>query len=427
MPTNETTNIEDVDVNLETLLAGANNVMIATDTKKTPNMFSRGNNVDLSFLDSGKKEDQVEDTTGQTSTTQTTDTQQTNTSQQDDTTQGVDILNDLSQTQTSTTSTQDSDDTKGKGGRPNGLVELTNKLIEKKLLVPFNDDTPIEKYTLKDFEELYEQNDKFKEKQLMEDLSGKFFDSLPEQLQYAAKYVADGGTDLKSLFQVLSQSEEVKQLDISNERGQEQTVRAYLQATNFGTDDDIDEEINGWKDRNELETKAKKFKPKLDAIQENLVAAKLQKQNDEKKMQMHQARLYQENLYKVLEPDELNGIKLDKKIKNTLYAGLIQPNYPSISGKSTNLLGHLLEKYQWVEPRHDLIAEALWLLSDPEGYKNKIKEVEKKQTIQDTVRTLKTEENRRLASTVTNEEDERGQGSKRAGIPRPTGQQFFKR
>ena len=27
-----------------------------------------------------------------------------------------------------------------------------------------------------------------------------------------------------------------------------------------------------------------------------------------------------------------------------LYNGLVQPNYPSVSGTNTNLLGHLLEK-----------------------------------------------------------------------------------
>jgi hypothetical protein len=60
-------------------------------------------------------------------------------------------------------------------------------------------------------------------------------------------------------------------------------------------------------------------------------------------------------------------------VQGLLFSGLVQPNYPSISGKPTNLLGHLLEKYQFVEPRHDLIAEALWLLADPNGYKGKVK------------------------------------------------------
>jgi hypothetical protein len=88
-----------------------------------------------------------------------------------------------------------------------------------------------------------------------------------------------------------------------------------------------------------------------------------------------------------------------------LYSGLVAPNYPSISGKQTNLLGHLLEKYQWTEPRHDLIAEALWLLADPDGYKNKLRENAEKDATQKTVRMLKTEEANKISSSVRDDDD----------------------
>jgi hypothetical protein len=88
-----------------------------------------------------------------------------------------------------------------------------------------------------------------------------------------------------------------------------------------------------------------------------------------------------------------------------LYSGLVQPNYPSISGKPTNLLGHLLEKYQFVEPRHDLIAEALWLLADPDGYKSKIKDQGSKQAVEKTVRQLKTEQSRKITSSVNDDRE----------------------
>ena len=89
--------------------------------------------------------------------------------------------------------------------------------------------------------------------------------------------------------------------------------------------------------------------------------------------------------------------------------GLVQPSYPSISGKPTNLLGHLLEKYQFVEPRHDLIAEALWLLSDPQGYKNKIKSIGTKDAVAKTVRQLKTAQSQKNISSAkrANEEPQR--------------------
>jgi hypothetical protein len=141
-------------------------------------------------------------------------------------------------------------------------------------------------------------------------------------------------------------------------------------------------------------------------MHEEVVAQKLAEQEYRKQQQAEQAKAYQDNVYNTLSIGELGGVKLDRKVQGMLYSGLVQPNYPSISGKQTNLLGHLLEKYQFVEPRHDLIAEALWLLADPDGYKAKVKDQGAKATVEKTVRTLKTEEARKLSSSSTNTGDD---------------------
>ena len=71
-----------------------------------------------------------------------------------------------------------------------------------------------------------------------------FFDALPQELQIAAKYVADGGTDMKGLFRTLAHVEETIQLDPSNEQHQAEIARQYLTATNFGSPEEIQEEID---------------------------------------------------------------------------------------------------------------------------------------------------------------------------------------
>jgi hypothetical protein len=141
-------------------------------------------------------------------------------------------------------------------------------------------------------------------------------------------------------------------------------------------------------------------------MQEQVVQQKLAKQEQLKKQQHAQANAYMENVYNVLAPGELNGLKVDKKMQSILYTGLVQPNYPSVSGRPTNMLGHLLEKYQYVEPRHDLIAEALWLLADPDGYKSKVREVAVKETVAKTVRQLKTEQASKNSASVVDDNDE---------------------
>jgi hypothetical protein len=141
-------------------------------------------------------------------------------------------------------------------------------------------------------------------------------------------------------------------------------------------------------------------------MQEEIVARQLAEQEQKKSQQEKAAKAYTENVYSTLAKGEIGGVKLDRKVQSLLYSGLVQPNYSSISGKQTNLLGHLLEKYQFVEPRHDLIAEALWLLSDPDGYRTKVKEVGGKAVVEKTVRQLKTEESRKLSSSSTNTGDD---------------------
>lgn len=306
---------------------------------------------------------------------------------------------------------EEEEEDKSTKGRPkvdkSGMVEVFSKLIEEDFLIPFDDDKDMSEYTLKDWEELLKANFEERERKVKEQTPKEFFESLPEELQYAAEYVANGGQDLKGLFSALAVSEEIRGLDPTDEMDQEQIVRTYLRATNFGDENDISEEIETWKDLGKLEQQANKFKPKLDKMQQQVVERKLAEQEQLKMQQQHAAEQYMDSVYKALEPGEINGIKLDKKTQSQLYSGLIQPVYPSISGKNTNLLGHLLEKYQFVEPNHGLIAEALWLLSDPEGYKTKIMSIGKNKTVENTVRQLKTEQSNRIASTVAEEKEEK--------------------
>lgn len=312
-------------------------------------------------------------------------------------------------------------------GRPKAskdvMIATVSKLIEKGTLVPFDDDKPLEKYTEADLTELLEANFEERTRKQREELQEELYTSLPEEGQRMLEYIANGGKDLKSLFKALADTQEVRELNPDNDRDSEVITRNYLQATNFGTAEEIEEEITAWKDLGVLKKKAGQFKPKLDKMSEQVVAQKLQDQEKAKKQKEAAAQKYMDNVYNALNTKELNGIKLDPKTQGMLYTGLVQVGYPSISGKQTNLLGHLLEKYQFVEPNHGLIAETLWLLQDPEGYKAKIKEQGATASTQETVKKLKSEESRKLASSASHQEEPE---KKTAKLSRPS-QNFFKR
>jgi len=385
--TQETTTVEQVDIDLDNILGtpGADSIMLPEDKK--PSVFSKGD-IDTSFLD---KPDNSDESSSKPESS------------------FEDVLKDVDPQDASLEPEQDDEPKKAPGRSKvakDGTVELVKKLIDAGKIVPFDDDKPIDDYSLNDFEELLEANFQERENKIRESTPAEFFQSLPEELQVAAKYVADGGQDLKGLFKVLSHVEETFELDPAEPGHQERIVREYLSATNFGTPDEIEEEIDSWKDRGDLEAKANKFKPKLDAMQAKVVQQKLAQQEHMRQRQAQQAQMYMQNVYDTLKPGELNGIKLDRKTQELLYSGLIQPQYPSVSGRPTNLLGHLLEKYQYVEPNHGLIAEALWLLADPDSYKTKIREQGQKETVEKTARMLKTEEARKSSSSPVVEKEE---------------------
>lgn len=422
---NEQTTVHTTDIDLDSWLAapGAENIINAEDgtaKKETvkPSIFTSPT-ADLSFLDNEEEElDEEGKPKEKTPAAPALD----------------EILNEGIKT-TEESEEETEDEGQGKPGRPktekSGLIEFFKKRIESKEMFAFDDydeskqtlDEYLGALTEKDLDELYTANITHLKEDLAINTPKEFFESLPRELQYAAKYVADGGQDIKGLFQALAHVEQTRELDPENDNDQEQIVRQYLQATQFGTEDEIAEEITTWKDLGTLSKKASQFKPKLDKMQEQVVVQRLAQQEEQKLMQQKAAKDYVDNVFEALRAGEINGLKLDKNIQAKLYAGLTQPQYPSMSGRPTNQLGHLLEKYQFVEPNYSLIAEALWLLSDPEDYRKNIAKGGKNQAAEDIARKLKTEQQKKQNSTNTLEEDDAPKSRK---ITRPS-TNFFKR
>jgi hypothetical protein len=407
---NVQTSVQEVDLDLDSWLGAPGADSIVTPTKAPeeikPSIFS-AKKTDLSFLDEpDKTTDEEKEVVAATKEALT------------DFDKDLDIEN--------------LDSEVSKGGRPRtdkaGLVEFLKRRIESNEMFAFDDfdekkqslDDYLGSLSQKDIDELWKANVDNLKQEVASNTPAEFFSSLPEELQYAAKYVADGGQDLKGLFSALAQVEEIRDLDPREEPDQEYIVRQYLQATNFGTADEIEEELETWKDIGVLEKKAKQFKPKLDAMQEQIVKYHVQEQEQKKQQQEQAADAYMQNVFEALRPAEINGLKLDKKTQAQLYSGLVQPQYPSISGRPTNQLGHLLEKYQFVEPNYPLIAEALWLLSNPEEYRGALMKQGKTQAVEQTVRQLKTEQSRKNVSTYQEEEETRSRK-----LSRP--QNIFKR
>lgn len=397
---------QNLDVNLDEFLPmpGAEDMLTAPESTKTT-VFSKPKDLDTTFLEAKEAAKKDEEDKEETKV---------------DVEAAKEVL-----TQILDEELNPSDEVKTPG-RPkvdkSGLVDTFSKLIDEGLIVPFDDEKPLEEYSTKDWKELLQANFEDRENRVKQQVPASFFEALPTELKYAYKYISDGGQDLKGLFRALSHVEEVRQLDPEDDNDQELIARQYLRATQFGNEDEIDEEIETWKDLGTLNKKAAQFKPKLDKMQQQVVEYQLQQQEQFRQQQQEAAHQFMDNVYDTLKDGHLNGVKMDKRTQAFLFTELTQPKYQSLQGRNTNLLGHLLERYQFVEPRYDLIAEALWLLADPDGYKRNIQSVAKSEQVKDTVRKLKTEEARKIASTMTEEEEQK---PVRRSIPRQ--QNIFKR
>jgi hypothetical protein len=403
--TNVQTSVQQIDVDIDSWLGapGADSIVTPSKEEAKPNLFSK-NTTDLTFLDKPSALDKP--LTGE----EESDIKEKLVSKE----QAKEILSDI--LDGDITDELEEDDTPKKG-RPktekSGLVEFLKKRIESNEMFAFDDydekkqslDEYLGNLSEKDVDELWKANVDNLKSEVASQTPAEFFKSLPEELQYAAKYVADGGQDLKGLFQALAQTEQVRELDPNDDYDQELIIRNFLQAR--GEDaEDIEEEIATLRDLGSLEKKAKQYKPKLDAMQEQIVHAQLAEQEQRRQQQEQAASAYIQNVFEALRPGEISGMKLDKKTQAFLYSGLVQPQYPSVSGRPTNLLGHLLEKYQYVEPNYELIAEALWLLSSPDDYRQSLQKQGKNAAVEQTVRQLKTEQARKNISTYHEEEEQ---------------------
>tara|TARA_B100001769_G_C22081728_1_gene582918 strand:- start:259 stop:1590 length:1332 start_codon:yes stop_codon:yes gene_type:complete len=395
--------VETLDINLDEIFSaapGGDAITLPEESKESPkqkSIFTRNEKSDFTFADPDK--DDADDLIAKTEEAPAEEVKETAEEVKAEEGKEVEKVESKPKEEASTILDSLDDETeedvvKAKKGRKpiNGIADVFTKLIKDDKIVPFDDDKPLDEYTAKDWEELVQANLDEKANQVRRETPKQFFDSLPQELQIAARYVADGGQDLKGLFSTLSAVEDNRSLDIKNEKDQERIITEYLGATGYGTSEEIQEEIEIWKDLGKLETQASKFKPKLDKMQEKVVAQKLQQQEMKRKQQEQASQEYMKNVYNTLKDGKIGEIKVDKKTQAMLYNGLVSPSYPSVSGRNTNLLGHLLEKYQFVEPNYDLISEALWLLQDPTGYKDKIMQKGAQKSVEATVRKLKTEQ-----------------------------------
>lgn len=322
-------------------------------------------------------------------------------------------------------------DEKSKSGRKKEdksvIVTVGLDLIKKGVIFPFDSEKKPEEYSAKEWTELFEENFKDRDNSAFASAQKNVLESMSPTLQALAMYEFEGGDNLKPVLEAMLKTERSRTLDVEKPEDHEEIVKTWLRFTDFGSEEEIEEEVQTLKDtEGALEKRARRDKPKLDAKVKEQLDKQVAEQRANNQKRQEALQNYHDNIVNILKPSELNGIKIDENVQGMLYNGLTSYTYDSISGRKTNLFGHLIEKYQILEPNHALIAEVLWHLQDPEGFKAKLKTAGEKETTAKHRALLKQEQSNKSATTSTTLEDENSEKRPGKTIPKPNNQ-FFKR
>ena len=189
---NVETNVETLDINIDEIFDGAPSAEGITVPQQKNSIFQKPETTDFSFT--------------QPTTKTTEETQEETTSEAEDKKGDVETAQEtFEQAQEVFESLDESidpeaeaiDEPKKGRRRINGISDVFDKLIKSDKIIPFDDDKSLEDYTAKDWEELIDANLEERANQVRRETPKQFFESLPNELQIAARYVAEGGTDMK--------------------------------------------------------------------------------------------------------------------------------------------------------------------------------------------------------------------------------------
>lgn len=276
-------------------------------------------------------------------------------------------------------------------------------LIKDGILNPYEDDAPIK--TPEDLKNIIKANKQFWIDEAKQEAVKEYSEDLPEEVKVLLEYTKSGGSDLKSFFKLLSQSEEIRTYDIEDPNDQRAIIRNYY-STQGWSESEIEDEIMSLADNQERQkNQAAKLKPKLDKINQDALADKTEKQKEIEDQQQKARQFFVKNVVDTLKLPALGDMKLTKEEQKDIYSALVEERYQSFGGV-TNRLGALLDQIQYVKPNYELLAKVTMYLSDPEGFENKIKQKITTDVTATQVKKIKVEQQKQKINSAHNPESE---------------------
>jgi len=262
------------------------------------------------------------------------------------------------------------------------LKEVLNSLAEEGVISLYED---YEIKSASDLKSLIKDNIQDKLNEVNNNIFQETIQQLPPQFQSVINYGLSGGTDVQSLLQEWSNVERTFNADVSTEEGKEAIVREFLELSNYGTKEMIEEDIKTWKDLGKLDDKVNLYKPKLEQFYMEKVAAKEKEAEVFNQQKQSFFENYTNAVGQVLAKEDLNGIKLDNKTKQFIYENTY-PRYVSrITNEPIDTLQAIVEELKFGENKNpEAYAEILYFATNREQYKEMLKQQIKNEVVLET-------------------------------------------
>ena len=304
------------------------------------------------------------------------------------------------------------------GRKPSDLVTMVNELVESEELSGF-EDGPVK--TIDEAKELIKLNLENSKNATLEDVWKSKVKAYSPQVQAILQYAEQGGTDVGPLISAIAEVERTSDFNVDTEDGQEAIISEYLKATGW-SDEDIKEELETTKDVGKLKTKAEKFLPKINQMNQERIQMIMQDQEVRKEQTEKARKSYLSTIKENLDKEKLGDIKLGRQDKAQIWDGLTDVKYTSWSGQPTNLFFKKLEEMQAGDKAdYDHFLEIVYHTLNRKAFKDKLREEVKTQEAATTVRKLKIEESKKSSTNEGFESDEPKSNKIQRGFKNPWG------
>lgn len=210
----------------------------------------------------------------------------------------------------------------------------------------------------------------------------EFYNELPETVQRLVSFSLNSNSseeDIVSYAKVLIEKSNISSLNVSDEYDQEQIVRAWYNNEDWRSEE-IEEKITDLKDAGLLEKEAKRIKPKLDQIAEQIAQRKEDEAAQLRELEITYKKDYINRLQKLFSQDKIADVSFTNAEKQALLHNLVSDDIevPMPNNKKVKMpYLEALITYHRYSPKADLenLALATLILTDRNAFDNKYKKM----------------------------------------------------